>query len=310
MKQHPIATTLLVALVLADCGSPALAVRRLRTETVHKSRGRGASEGVSVADPDEAYDPFLGLGGEQGERDLQLIFGSLSIPVVSLSFSISLPGIGDGGLTQVVPATLPTTTEATTTTAAATTTTPTTTAGVTNPCVYCPNGIVDPNLEVAGNTCQTYVDYASSLEDTSADCIQLQQGAYTLCCPAQVESPCEFCAATGGITVDAEMEIPNADGTTCGLAATYAESIDATNEQCETVQMAEATCCPSDFQETEMSMSMSMATAVPTPAPASPTASPMEQVTWGPTKSPVQAPPSRSVCLFLRMCAVALILTF
>ena len=48
----------------------------------------------------------------------------------------------------------------------------------------------------------------------------------------------------GGVSVDANTIIPDADGLSCDLGNTYAKTVDKSDEMCSEIQMAQYICCP------------------------------------------------------------------
>ena len=60
--------------------------------------------------------------------------------------------------------------------------------------------------------------------------------------PTKALRPCAFCI--GGLTVDSTLEVPGADGATCGNLVSYAAFLEEGSETCSEVKGAELLCCP------------------------------------------------------------------
>lgn len=95
--------------------------------------------------------------------------------------------------------------------------------------------------ETNGTTCGSVAFYSATLEGDAQECTTVKN-AEVFCCPPPLpeSTTCKFCDSGA---VLAETIIPNSNGTTCGRAAIYAASLNATSSECTDVQMAELICC-------------------------------------------------------------------
>lgn len=218
-------TTIFLTTLLAKDGASALpdnekaAAKRLRTHAVHKSKASSARV-VDIASGNNAA----------AEKDIRGQRKLMSIPFVSFSFSINLPGVtaGNGTVTvkpietdddEDVPV-------------------------LGSTCSFCHGLVMDSSAVIPasnGTTCGVAASFAATIEGSSAECAEVKQAEF-LCCQPTLERSCDFCSS--GITVGDDFVIPDGDGVTCGVAARYAASLEGDTALCAEVQFGEMVCCP------------------------------------------------------------------
>ena len=109
-------------------------------------------------------------------------------------------------------------------------------------CTFCPNGIFNGSLFVAGTggrTCGEMPTVATAYKSGTVDCNYIQS-MQKVCCPADIGGSCRFCHNK---TVDKD-EVVLALQTTCGQIANYAMSLDSNSSECqEILGTIEDVCC-------------------------------------------------------------------
>lgn len=274
--------------------------KRLRTKPIYKSepKAHGATEkrrleeknvfdydGISISivtigDPDEPYDPFLGVS-------------SLSLPLEVETSETIETSVPTGSMSPSGP---PVTKEPTESPVMVEQTAPTM-------CSFCQPGITAGNdfviPDAEGVTCGQAYTYAGTIEDTTSDCAKMKEAEF-VCCPTKPDASCDFCVESGGITVDASSIIPNSNGITCGLALVHAASLDGAKdlEECNSVQLAKSVCCPEIVlpeddaaMSTDGPMSMTLDLSMPITVEDTPATIPPVGSTASPTQRPAYPTP-------------------
>ncbi len=94
-----------------------------------------------------------------------------------------------------------------------------------------------PGLEMK---CKDVVLMSTEIDEFSEDCPNFRYFE-AFCCPS-VASSCSICQ--GVQLVFSDLEIPDSDGVTCGLAAFLAAQYNVTSQECTDMHMLESLCCP------------------------------------------------------------------
>jgi len=120
-------------------------------------------------------------------------------------------------------------------------------------CIVCSDGITaDPDSFIPGaegETCASLISAAKTTMLEGTPLCEYVKGIEPLCCPAPVDSSCNFCPS-GLSAGNALLEVPDSDGLTCGDLVVYAAAVENESETCSDIMMAEVLCCPEENAST------------------------------------------------------------
>lgn len=273
MKSPCTATIVLVAIFVAAASASSETTKRLRTRTIYKSHaGSARSSNISSSgNSNNQNDANKAIGNEhyfldipvsklkaEKQRQRQLIqnilqFGSLSIPIVSFSFSIHIPaavGIGPisvagGGEEQQSSESSEADTSPTIVTVEPLETTPTITEIPTTD-----EEVYDPSLGMESISMSSM----SIIMDTSMSMGMASRAPSVAPLTSFQPTPfddnnvapmmlCNLCP--NGLTVSEDYILEKAGGSTCGMALDYAATLEDTSDQCNELKFSAFDCCPS-----------------------------------------------------------------